>query len=158
MDILQRSRRSTLRTAFLCGGVVFTALGWALWRPSMPRVEAPSLQLAGQGDEPTSLPPLDANAFNTPVWTIAAAPRPPALPSPAPPPPAPLKLQLIGILREDGEYKAVLYDPDINRLFVVATGEEAEGHKIDRVAADAISIRDGALIRTLALKTGGGAS
>jgi hypothetical protein len=75
---------------------------------------------------------------------------------PPPPPPPPLKLQLIGILKEDEVYKAVLYDPETNKIFVVASGQEAQGHRIDRVAPDGVTVKDGTLVRTLALKTGGG--
>ena len=102
--------------------------------------------------------PLDVKAFETPVWTIAAAPQPLAPPPPPPPAPPPLKLQLIGIIKEAEAYKAVIYDPDTNKLFVVASGEAAaRGHTVDRVIADSITIKDGTLVRTLALKTGGGA-
>jgi len=155
-DLLRKSRRRTRHMALACGGVVLVGLVWALLPASTPRTDVPSLEVAGQGPRETKLPPLDAKAFDTPVWTIAAAPQPPPPPAPPPPPPPPLKLQLIGILKEDQGYKAVLYDPDTNKLFVVATGGEALGHTIDRVAADAVTIKDGALVRTLALKTGGG--
>jgi hypothetical protein len=158
MDLLQQSRRRTLRTASLCSGGLLLAMGWAIWKPRLPTIEIPAMLPADQGDAEAKLPPLDVKAFDTPVWTIAAAPQAPAPPSPPPPPPPPLKLQLIGILREAEQYKAVLYDPDSNKLFVVATGEEAQGHMIDRVAADAITVRDGALVRTLKLRSGGGAS
>jgi hypothetical protein len=156
MDRLQRSRRSTVRTVCVCGGAVVAASAWALWPPSTPQVDTPSLAFLVEPVEPPKLPPLDVRAFDTPVWTIAAALQPSVPAPPTLPPPPPLKLQLIGILKGGQDYKAVLYDPDSNKLFVVATGGEAQGHKVDRVTADAIAIGDGALIRTLALKTGGG--
>jgi len=155
-DLLQHSRKRTKVLALSCGGLVLLGAAWALIPPGMPRIEAPSVELASRDEEQIKLPPLDVKAFDTPVWTIAAAPIPLAPPAPPPPPPPPLKLQLIGILKEDQEYKAVLYDPDTNKLVVVATGQEALGHKVDRVAADTVTIKDGTLVRTLALKTGGG--
>jgi hypothetical protein len=154
-DLLQQSRRRTKQAALACGGAVLAGAAWALMPPRTPVIEAPSAQLAAQDDAPIKPAPLDVKAFDTPVWTMAAAPLPPPPPAPPPPPPPPLKLQLIGILKEEQDYKAVLYDPDTNKLFVVATGQEAQGHRIDRVAADAITIKDGAVVRTLALKTGG---
>lgn len=155
-DPLQQSCRRTKLVALASGGVVLVGVGWALLPPGKLSVEIPSLALATASQDEVKPAPLDAKAFDTPVWTIAAAPQPPTAPPPPPPPPPPLKLQLIGILKEDRGYKAVLYDPDTNRLFVKATGEEALGHKIDRVAADAITIKDGPLVRTLALKSVGG--
>lgn len=155
-DPLQQSRRRTKLVALGCGAAVLAGSGWVLLPARVLTIEVPSLALSAASQEEVKVTPLDAKAFDTPVWTIAAAPQPPAPPPPPPPPPPPLKLQLIGILKEDQGYKAVLYDPDTNKLFVKATGEEALGHKIDRVAADAITIKDGTLVRTLALKNGGG--
>src|SRR6185295_10086229 len=154
-ELLRKSRRRTRRTALACGGAILVGFVWALLPVSTPRIDAPSFEVSGQGPRETKLPPLDARAFDTPVWTIAAAPQPPPPPIPPPPPPPPIKLQLIGILKEDQDYKAVLYDPDTNKLFVVSNGGVALGHTIDRVAADTVTIKDGTLVRTLALKTGG---
>jgi hypothetical protein len=151
-DPLQQSRRRTRLLAAMCGVAVLMGVGWALVPPGTPLVDSPSVALTGASQDETAIAPLDPSAFDTPVWTIAAALQPPA----PPPPPPPLKVQLIGILKEDQGYKAVLYDPDTNKILVVSTGEEALGHKIDRVAADTITIRDGPLVRTLALRPGVG--
>ncbi len=122
---------------------------WALVPTHPTVIEAPSLEVANAAADVPPPAPLDVKAFETPVWTIAAAPQPPAPPPPPPPAPPPLKLLLIGIIKEAEVYKAVIYDPDTNKLFVVASGQDAAGHTIDRVAADAITIKDGSLVRTL---------
>jgi hypothetical protein len=83
---------------------------------------------------------------------MAAAPAPPP-PPPAPPPP--LKLQLLAIVREGGEYKAAVYDPDAGRMVIVGAGESVAGRGVASVAADAIELRDGAGVRRLALAEGG---
>jgi hypothetical protein len=156
-NLLAQSRRRTKYVAAACSMAVMGALVWALVPTHPPIIETPSLEVANAAADLPPPAPLDVKAFETPVWTIAAAPQPPA-PSPPPPPaPPPLKLQLIGIIKEAEVYKAVIYDPDTNKLFVVASGETAAGHTVDRVIADSITIKDGALVRTLALKTGGGA-
>ena len=157
-DLLQESRRRTRRLVLACGGVTLAGIVWAVWPMGTPRIDAPTLQVANAAPAEVPLPPLDVKAFSTPVWTIAAAPPSPAPPPSPPPPPPPLKLQLIGIIKEEAIYKAVLYDPDTNKLWVVASGQNAAGHKIDRVAPDAITIKDGPLVRMLALKSGGGTS
>jgi hypothetical protein len=156
-NLLVHSRRRTKYVAAGCGVAMVGALAWALV-PTYPAViEAPSLEAANAAADLPPPAPLDVKAFETPVWTIAAVPQPPAPPPPPPPAPPPFKLQLIGIIKEAEVYKAVIYDPDTNKLFVVASGEAAAGHTVERVIADSITIKDGALVRTLALKTGGGA-
>jgi hypothetical protein len=156
-NLLAHSRRRTRYVAAGCGVAMLGAMAWALM-PTHPAVsEAPRLEMANAAADSPPPAPLDVKAFETPVWTIAAAPQPAAPPPPPPPAPPPLKLQLIGIIREAEVYKAVIYDPDTNKLFVVASGEAAAGHTVERVVADSITIKDGALVRTLALKTGGGA-
>src|SRR5437899_10620484 len=110
-DLLQQSRRSTKRLALSCAGIVLLGAAWGLIPPGVPSIEAPSVELASHDEEQIKLPSLDVKAFDTPAWTSAAAPTPPAPPAPPPPPP-PLKLQLIGTLKEDREYKQVLYDAD----------------------------------------------
>lgn len=156
-DLLAQSRRRTKQVAAGCGLALLGALAWALAPTHSAVIEASSLEVANAAADVPPPAPLDVKAFETPVWTIAAAPQPPVPPPPPPPAPPPLKLQLIGIIKEAEVYKAVIYDPDTNKLFVVASGESAAGHTVERVIADSITIKDGPLVRTLALKTGGGA-
>jgi hypothetical protein len=81
--------------------------------------------------------------------------------------PPPLRLQLIGITRDapkDGTtavLRAALYDPDSDRLLLVAAGETLTAGrgggtplqlKIASLTADTIELSDGTLTRTLTLK------
>ncbi|HYE63787.1 MAG TPA: hypothetical protein VD997_17480 [Phycisphaerales bacterium] len=152
-DPLVASRRSTRRVALLAGLAILVAAGWALYLPTLDAPESPTLASAAAPAE-TPAPPLELAAFQTPVWTVAE----PIKEAAAPPPPAPtppLKVQLIGILKEGDSYKAVLYDPETNKVQVVAAGEDVQGRKVARIAADIVSIQNGRGMQMLTLKNQG---
>jgi hypothetical protein len=123
---------------------------WAFWPIETPAIPGEVQITAGQENKGT-LAALDVEAFRAPLWLVAAPPPPPP---PAPPPPQPLKLQLLAILNEGGVYKAAIYDPDSDKLFVAATGESAAGRKIERIGTNSIDLRDGDRMSTLALVQG----
>ncbi len=156
MSLLTRSQRSTRGAGAVCAAAVIAAALWALLVPSQRPIEAPDFAALAPAGEPPPRP-LAVAAFDTPVWTIpqVVTAAPPSLPPPPPPPP-PLKVQLIGIIKEEVGYKAVLYDPDTNKVRVVAAGEEVQGRRVARVAADMMTIGQGATLQTLALKTSNG--
>jgi hypothetical protein len=133
-----------------CGVAVLTCGLWAFWPLDRTLVEAPAITVAAAGGGPSGPVPLDLAAFRAPLWV--APPAPPAPVAAAPPPP-PLKLQLIAILSENGQYKAALYDPDSDRLTVVGAGNTIGGRRIERVGKSDVVVMDGALARTLALRT-----
>jgi len=148
---LDRSRASTRRVLVTGTALCLIAALWAVWpsaRPALMLTE-PDTRVASTESPP---PPLDLAAFDTPVWTIAE-PIKVAAAQPPPPPPPPLRLQLLGIVREGDAYKAVLYDPDSNKVRVVAAGEDLQGRRVERIAADTVSIKTGALVQMLALKS-----
>jgi hypothetical protein len=122
----------------------------------LPRlaVQVPSIAppMAESPPAERSLPPLDLAAFHAPLWVVPPPPPPPAAPAPPPPP---LKLQLIAIVREGEGYKAALYDPDQDKLFIVGTGERIAGRIIEEVRAGDLTIQDHGISRTLALKSEG---
>lgn len=161
-------QRSTRRLA-AAGGAAALAVGvWAFWP-----IRAEPLRLAdvgvgvgvGQSDPAgkDSVAPkiaFNAAAFDAPLWT--PPPPPPSKPvAQKPPPPPPLKLQLIGISRDNGTdgtpiLRGVLYDPDSDRLLIVASGEKIElaGRQpilIAKLTADAIELQDGDITRRLTL-------
>jgi phosphomannomutase len=71
----------------------------------------------------------------------------------APPlPPPPLRWQLLAILREDTGYRALVYDPDADRLIVLKEGDESGPQRVERVTATTLNVRGGAGVRTLALR------
>ncbi|MBX3410407.1 MAG: hypothetical protein KF859_11045 [Phycisphaeraceae bacterium] len=138
--------------ALLCGA-------WAFWPLGSPRVDAPVFaELATAPAEPAHVA-LDLAAFNTPLWV---APPPPPVkvaespPPPPPPPPAPpLKWQLLAIVREGEIYKALVYDPDSDKVLTLAEGDHSGPRRIARVTPTTIDVRDGAGTRTLALREPG---
>jgi hypothetical protein len=64
----------------------------------------------------------------------------------------PLKLQLLAILKDNGVFKAAVYDPDTDKILVVAAGEKIGSRTVDRVVASGATIRDALGARTLALR------
>jgi hypothetical protein len=152
--VIAERRVPSARPIAAATGLAFAACAvWALWPLPAPHVEIPSFE-APPIEQPQrkSLPPLDLAAFRAPLWV--AQPPPPALPAPTPPPP-PLRLQLVAIVQEHGAYKAALYDPDQDKLFIVGAGESVSGRTIEQVGSGAVTIRDGGLLRTVSLKSEG---
>jgi hypothetical protein len=47
--------------------------------------------------------------------------------------------------------RAALYDPDSDELHIVASGDAIGLRSVDSVARDRVTIREGSLVRTLAL-------
>lgn len=130
---------------------VLASLGFALApldRPAPPRVDLSAPASAA----PARLAALDLDAFRAPIWVAEPPPPPP----PAPPPPAalppPLRLQLLAIVRDAGTLRATLYDPDTDRLHVVAAGDTVGTRAVERVEPDAVHLRDEAGPRTLSLR------
>lgn len=125
--------RHRLGTARAVSVIVLLVAGvWAFWPLSVAKVEAEDVvprrsTLPESAESPAasiaSLPELDIESFNAPLWTVAQPPPPPA----AAPPLPPMKLQLLGIdsLQEDGAvvYRAVLYDPDQDKVLVLRSGD-----------------------------------
>jgi len=58
---------------------------------------------------------------------------------------------LLAVIRQDNNLKALLYDPDVDRLLLLGSGEELGGRTIEAVTKTGVSIRDDAGVRTLAL-------
>lgn len=115
--------------------------GGAFVPPTLPH---PSSSAAAQAE---AKPPLDVNVFKVAIYN----------PVPPPPPPQthtvaeakPLKLQLIGIVgapeqSDPPSYKAALYDPDADELFILGPGEHigATDHTVKSVAATSVEITD----------------
>lgn len=138
-----------------CVGAVTLCLAWALWPLSPAPAQPPAVHAAPQPLPSEVHLALDLDAFRAPIW-VAEAPPPPPPAAPAPPPP--LKLQLLAITREGDALRAVLYDPDTDRLHVVGDGETVTGGTVDRVLADSVSFRGagGGGFQTLSLNPGGG--
>ncbi|MCC6678156.1 MAG: hypothetical protein IT436_13525 [Phycisphaerales bacterium] len=145
-------------------GVALTLLtaGWWALRP----LETPDLSLPPPPEndlgpaEASTLAALDDSAFRAPLWI---APPPPPEPAPEPPKPAPLpplKLQLLAIVRtpatgSDHEYKALLYDPEVDKIVEVAAGQTIGERTVVGVTQHEITLKDRAGTRTLSLRPEG---
>jgi hypothetical protein len=148
------SPRSALTVLVGAGAVLGTGL-WAL----APLTDPAGLSAPTEGIGLDAAPPapdapvaLDLTAFGAPLWLAPPPPPPKPAPKPPAPPPPPLRLQLVGIVVEAGGAKAVLYDPDTDVLHIVAAGAAVGTCAVETVTASAVTLRDGAGVRTLALR------
>ena len=135
------------------GGLVITT-AWAIWPLQTASFSAPAVPVDSAEGAKAATADDDVSAFRAPLWV--APPPPPAPPSVAPPPP-PLKLQLLAVIREGDRYKAMLYDPDADRIVVASEGERLGERTVESVSAAGVQIRDGNGLRTLALRRAGDA-
>ncbi len=156
-DAHRRLERPAIRAAAIAAMLLSAA--WAF----MPLPGGDLFHLADvPGSQTTSAAEdriaLNIDAFRAPLWVAPPAP-PPQAPAPRPPPPPPpLKLELLAITRDDAIHRAVLYDPDTDRIHIVATGDRVADRTIERVTEHAISIRTTHGLTTLTLRREGGRS
>ncbi|MBX3378328.1 MAG: hypothetical protein KF678_15135 [Phycisphaeraceae bacterium] len=139
-----------LSAAAAAGAAVF-----ALW-PVKPRtIPAPVIERAPEPAKRT-LAALDLAAFRAPIWVAEPPPPAPPAPVPAPPPPPPLKIQLLAIIREaeTGGYKAAVYDPDTDKVLIVAAGERLGPRTVEQIDQTSLTLSDNHGKRVLALKDG----
>ncbi|MCC6228413.1 MAG: hypothetical protein IT432_04215 [Phycisphaerales bacterium] len=162
-DPLAQQVAKTRVVLWVCVLVVLAAMSVRWWPieaertpPGSVAKKAEALPDAGEADPVTHSLRLDLAAFDRAMWLVPAAPEPAkvAVEKPAPPPPA-LTLQLLGLVNQSGTTKAILYDSATDRVRVVAVGDSIGDRKVERIDAQGVSIRDGAGVRTLALKGGG---
>jgi hypothetical protein len=148
-----------------CAALVLASALWA-FAPLAPPAVAPEPNLELHKKDASATGPelvaFDRAAFRAPLWIAPPAPPPPA-PTVAAAPPPPLKLQLLAIIKEDGDqgqvsYRAMVYDPDSDKVMVVASGESIAGRTVESIDQAALRIKDekGGGARVLTLKTEGG--
>jgi hypothetical protein len=148
--------RGRLRSA-ACLSAVALAAWWAFAPLHARDISVPELNEADSEPGAIRLAALDLDAFRIPLWVAPPAPPEPEPEPPTPAPPPPLRMQLVAVVGGPDGYSAVLYDPDADRLVVVAAGESlAEGRVVEGVTASGVSIRDDHGVRTLALREGRG--
>ncbi len=124
---------------------------WAFMPLGPAHVDVPNVSASAASDRSVVPAALDVAAFNAPLW-VAPAPPPLAVAEVTPPPLPPLKWQLLAIVREDTGYKALVYDPDTDRLLVLKEGDDSGPQRVERVTATTLDVRGGAGVRTLALR------
>lgn len=130
---------------------------WAFLPLETPRATPPQTDASQSEVAIAARPEFDIAAFNAPLWV---APPPPvkiaqAAPPPPPPLPPPLKWQLLAIVKEESHYKAVVYDPDTDKVLVLGEGDESGACRIAKVTPTSVDVRDAAGVRTLALREPG---
>lgn len=131
---------------------------WAFLPLETPRATPPQTDASQSEVAIAARPEFDVAAFNVPLWV---APPPVKVaqaspPAPPPPPPPPLKWQLLAIVKEESTYKAVVYDPDTDKVLVLGEGDESGACRIAKVTPTSVDVRDAAGVRTLALRETGG--
>lgn len=142
-----------MRVTSVVGAVATLAcLAWAL-RPldAAPAVVAVNLATGAGSVAEIGGPVVQAPLLATSLWNPPPAPAQEAKPSNEAPP-APPRYQLIGIIHEDGELKAALYDPGADRILIVRSGDNIEGQRVIAVNERSVEISDGTQSSTIILK------
>lgn len=147
-----RSNTSTQKVGLIA--VLLACAGFAVWPIKTSPVVSPVV--AQPETTKAQIAALDLAAFRVPLWVADPAPPAPAAANAPAPPPSPLKLQLLAIIHEGEVYKAAVYDPDSDRILVVAAGEKIGARRVDMVDETTLTLRDDTGRRVLALKAGGG--
>lgn len=153
-------RRSTRRVTSVGLAVAACIAAWAMWPLKLEPMTLATGADPRHAPACRDLAAFNADEFNVTLWT------PPTVPPPAPiiaekPPPIPLNLQLIGITRDtptDGGtaiLRAALYDPESDRMLIVAAGETITTgnarYTVALLTADTIELADGETVRKLSL-------
>jgi hypothetical protein len=132
---------------------------WALRPMSIAPIASPTPTFEPRDREhpsaPSSAPDIDPRIFAVALWNPPPPPEKPAETALAQAaPPKPLNVQLIGIITENGQSKAALYDADSDRLLIVADGERVRDHVVHIVGGPKgmVELSDGRSTRTLTLR------
>lgn len=130
---------------------------WAFWPLGSAEVAAPERAAPPVAPSAGAPAPLDLAAFNAPLWVAPPPPPPPVVASVPPPPPPvpPLRWQLLAIVREGESWRAIVYDPDADRVLSLGEGERSGARQVARVTPAGLEVRDAGGVRTLALRDGG---
>ncbi len=148
-----RRKSDTTGWAILRGGGGVAAVALAMWwaaAPLDPQRVAEIEPRAYEVPPRAVIAPLDLAAFSAPLWL--APPAPPESPTVAALPP--LRLQLIAVVRTDDGLRAVLFDPDANRLYSLAEGESLRDGSVETVTETGMTFHDPSGTRTLSLRGG----
>ncbi len=131
-----------------CAAAVATCTAWAFW--PLPRRDASPPTPALHERPRTALASLDPEAFRTPIWVAEPPPTVPEKPPPAPP----VRLRLVAIVRDSDELlRAILFDPDSNRLITAAAGETIANHLVEAIDHERVTISGQGGVSMLALNS-----
>ena len=144
-----------MRITWLIGVVVVAGLAMWSWRP-LKDLEQGVVEVRLR--EPPSDPsdslhvPLDRSAFTAKLWN----PPLPEVSNEATAqrtiPTKPLRLQLVGIIDDGQSLRAAVYDPETDRLLILASGERVQKHTVTSITADAIELANGRSSHRLTLR------
>ena len=152
-DNNRRARRIAYRAL---AGVCVAACGvWAFLPLEPARVNVPEIATGTTAAPATARHALDLAAFSAPLWVAPPPPPKVAEAAPPPPPPVPLRWQLLAIVREESGYKALVYDPDTDKVLALGEGDESGPRRVARVTPTSMDVRDASGVRTIALREGG---
>jgi hypothetical protein len=85
--------------------------------------------------------PIDAKAFATAkLWNPVPPPRQAEAPMPKEPAKPP-RLQLVGIINENGVLSAALYDQDDDRLLIVASGDTIKDQTVVQITSNEVLLK-----------------
>ena len=143
-----------LRRALTVGcGVCLLICGvWASFLPTPPLVDLSitvDTQAIPQVDPGK---PFNTAAFHVPLWIAPPVVEPPpVVTAVTPPPPAPLRWQLLAIIQEESTLKAMVYDPDTDKVYIMSRGDHLGSRTISNISSLSIHVQDTQGSRVLAL-------
>ena len=145
-----------MRASGAAGAIVILLCAWWAFAALAPLDPAPpAVELAGASSQPaaTGINRIDRNAFCARLWNPPPGERrlEPSQRSVAKDQP-PIRFQLVGIIREDGQLKAALYDPSTDRLLIVVSGDQIGRHTVSEIDEGGVELSDGRTSRRLALR------
>ncbi len=138
------------------------ALGGAAWWAFVPLASGETPAAGWEPPAPVQpvpgprRPAIDRGAFAAAIWNpVVARDAPEQTQASAAEQARPLRIQLIAIINEgDGRLRAAIYDVELDRLLIVASGDRVGGHTVTSVAAGGVELTDGRSATRLALREG----
>ena len=161
-----RTYRRRVTTTWIVGLPLLGVAAW--WTLRTPRVvvvpppapaalEVDTLPSTSADQSPVASPAAMADAFVLKTWSPArdaepVAARPTTPPRPVAPRIVASRLELLGIVQEGSTWKAAIYDPELDRVFVVGDGEQVGSRRVRRVTDSLVELTAGAGIERLEIR------
>lgn len=126
---------------------------WVSFLPTPPLVDL-STEVEHQPIPQVDLAkPFNAAAFHVPLWIAPPVVEPPpvVIAVTPPPQPVPLRWQLLAIIQEESTLKAMVYDPDTDKVYIMSRGDHLGSRTISNISSLSIHVQDMQGSRVLAL-------
>ena len=157
-DPIARLHRSITRLQWTAGVLAVATGVWAFWPQAVAPIAVAKVDDHAPASHKPVTPAVRSDFLALKLWTPPAPPAEAAKPA-APTPRPPLKLQLVGITRESGQgegtVRAALYDPETDKLLIVASGEKVGVFTVTSLTNDEIGLADNQGVRMLSLRDDG---